>query len=64
MGNAINKYCPRSGKPVAVDSITDYRGYQVGFCNTGCRDGFAADIDNCTSDTRYFDAVIKEHDLE
>lgn len=58
--NAINKYCPRSGKPVQVDSLTQYRDYTVGFCNPGCRDDFAARIADCSEDRRYFDVVIKE----
>lgn len=60
MDKAINKYCPRSGKPVADDSLTRYRSYVVGFCNPGCRDDFAKNIDGCKKDTRYFDVVIKE----
>lgn len=40
-GDAINKYGPRSGKPVQSDSLTRYRGVVVGFCNPGCRDDFA-----------------------
>ena len=63
MNKAINKYCPRSGKPVADDSLTTYRGHVVGFCNQGCRDNFASDIDKHTSDKTYFDTVIKENDL-
>ncbi|MEM9090041.1 MAG: YHS domain-containing protein, partial [Cyanobacteria bacterium P01_F01_bin.53] len=38
---AINKFCPRSGKPIENDSLTEYRGHIVGFCNPGCRDDFA-----------------------
>ena len=60
MTKAINKYCPRSGKPVAEDSLTEYRGHTVGFCNQGCRDDFEVNIDNCPKDTTYFDVVIKE----
>ena len=63
MENAINKYCPRSGKPVADDSLTEYRGHVVGFCNPGCRDDFARDIDSSPSPKRYFDVLIKEHGL-
>ena len=40
--NCINETCPWSGKPVAADSLTLYRGKVVGFCNTGCRDKFEA----------------------
>ena len=63
MPDAINRYCPRSGKPVANDSLVKYRGLTVGFCNPGCRDNFAARVTECKSDIRYFDAIIKEHDL-
>lgn len=38
--DAINETCPWSGKPVADDSLTLYRGRTVGFCNPGCRDKF------------------------
>jgi hypothetical protein len=38
---AVNKTCPRSGKPISSDSLTLYKGYLVGFCNTNCRDDFA-----------------------
>ena len=31
MENAINKYCPRSGKPVANDSLTEYKAIQWDF---------------------------------
>lgn len=60
MKKAINKFCPRSGELVSDGSLTEYRGYTVGFCNPGCRDGFASDIENSPNDTRYFDVVIKE----
>jgi len=38
--NCLNTHCPWSGKPVQADSLTEYRGNVVGFCNTGCRDKF------------------------
>ncbi len=38
--NCLNTRCPWSGKPVQADSLTEYRGNVVGFCNTGCRDKF------------------------
>jgi hypothetical protein len=38
--DCINETCPWSGKPVAEDSLTIYKGLVVGFCNTGCRDKF------------------------
>ena len=60
MTTAINKFCPRSGKPVVDTSLTEYRGYTVGFCNPGCRDDFAANVSERPDDRRYFDVVIKE----
>ena len=38
--DAVNETCPWSGKPIAGDSLTLYRGAVVGFCNPGCRDKF------------------------
>ena len=38
--DAVNDKCPWSGKPVAADSLTRYRGQVVGFCNRGCKDKF------------------------
>jgi hypothetical protein len=40
LGDAINETCPWSGKPIAGDSLTVYRGRTVGFCNPDCRDKF------------------------
>ena len=60
----INKYCPRSGKPVVDDSLTAYKGFVVGFCNPHCRDDFQANAADRPKDTIYFDAVIKELELE
>ena len=40
LADCINAVCPWSGKPVASDSLTRYRGKVVGFCNPGCRDKF------------------------
>lgn len=48
--DAINDTCPWSGKPVAADSLTLYRGKVVGFCNTGCRDKFEQAITRFDSD--------------
>jgi len=42
LADCINEVCPWSGKPVAADSLTLYRGSVVGFCNPGCRDKFEA----------------------
>lgn len=64
MEKPINKYCPRSGERVADDSLTAYRGFVVGFCNPGCRDDFQANVTTRPKDTIYFDAVIKELELE
>ena len=60
----INKYCPRSGKRVSVDSLTYYKGFVVGFCNPGCRDDFQEHVSDRPTDAAYFDAVIKEFELE
>lgn len=38
--DAVNETCPWSGKPIAADALTLYRGAVVGFCNAGCRDKF------------------------
>ena len=40
--DCVNTHCPWSGKPVSQDSLTQYRGKVVGFCNPGCRDKFDA----------------------
>lgn len=42
--DCINQTCPWSGKPVQADSLTEYQGRVVGFCNPGCRDKFNAAI--------------------
>ncbi|HET7674279.1 MAG TPA: YHS domain-containing protein [Gammaproteobacteria bacterium] len=61
--SAINKYCPRSGKPVADDSLTEYRGVTVGFCNPHCRDDFRDHVADRPADSRYFDTLIQELEL-
>ena len=38
--DAVNETCPWSGKPIAADALTLYKGAVVGFCNPGCRDKF------------------------
>ncbi len=60
---AINQYCPHSGRAVSAYSLTDYRGFTVGFCNPGCRDDFAGRPAEFPEDRGYFDALIKEHGL-
>ena len=42
--NCINALCPWSGEPVQPDSLTEYGGHVVGFCNTGCRDKFESAV--------------------
>jgi hypothetical protein len=42
--DAVNETCPWSGKPIAADSLTLYRGAVVGFCNPDCRDKFEAAV--------------------
>lgn len=43
--NCLNTHCPWSGEPVQADSLTEYKGRVVGFCNTGCRDKFEQAVD-------------------
>ncbi len=64
MANPINNYCPRSGDRISKDALTEYRGFVVGFCNTGCRDDFAANLDKRPSDRQYFDVLIKEQNID
>ena len=61
MEKAINKFCPRSGKPVSNDALTLYRGFLVGFCNAGCRDDFSNNIEGNPKDSNYFDVLIIEN---
>lgn len=49
--DAVNQTCPWSGKPIAADSLTRYRGQVVGFCNPGCRDKFETAV-------THFDAAL------
>ena len=44
IADCINETCPWSGEPVQSDSLTEYDGDVVGFCNTGCRDKFEAAV--------------------
>ncbi len=44
IADCINETCPWSGKRVRADSLTEYGGRVVGFCNPGCRDKFEAAI--------------------
>ncbi|MEM1412695.1 MAG: YHS domain-containing protein [Pseudomonadota bacterium] len=58
--DVLNRFCPNSGKPVEVGSLTPYRGHTVGFCNPGCRDDFARNPDVESEAKTYFDVLIKE----
>ncbi|MEM8917771.1 MAG: glutathione S-transferase [Pseudomonadota bacterium] len=51
--DCVNETCPWSGDPVSEDSLTEYRGKVVGFCNTGCRDKFE-------KAASHFDAAIQD----
>ena len=50
IADCINETCPWSGEPVRADSLTEYPGQVVGFCNTGCRDKFETAV-------RHFEAA-------
>ncbi|HEU6443057.1 MAG TPA: glutathione S-transferase [Microvirga sp.] len=54
--DAVNETCPWSGKPIAADSLTLYRGEVVGFCNPGCRDKFEAAIN-------HFEKALEQRDV-
>ena len=45
LNTVVNKTCPFSGKPIRADCLTSYQDKVVGFCNSKCRDKFAADPD-------------------
>ena len=47
--DCINETCPWSGDPVAADSLIEFNGDIVGFCNPGCRDKFAAALSHFES---------------
>ena len=44
IADCINETCPWSGKPVQADSLIEFGGQVVGFCNTGCRDKFESAV--------------------
>ena len=54
IADCINETCPWSGKPVQVDSLTEYDGHVVGFCNPGCRDQFESAV-------RHFEETKASH---
>ncbi len=53
LDDCVNDICPWSGDPVEADSLTEYKGKVVGFCNTGGRDKFE-------KATAMFDAAIQD----
>ncbi len=55
--DCVNENCPWSGKPVQADSLTEYKGKTIGFCNPGCRDKFAANPENFPEVTALIDAA-------
>ena len=40
IADCINETCPWSGDPVQADSLTEFEGHVVGFCNPGCLEKF------------------------
>ncbi len=60
---AINKYCPRSGKPVKPDSLTTYRGYTIGFTNPSFRSDFLTNIEKKHDERDFFDGLINEMNI-
>ena len=54
IADCINETCPWSGKPVQADSLTEYDGHVVGFCNPGCRDQFESAV-------RHFEGAKASH---
>ncbi len=40
IADCVNQVCPWSGRPVAAEGLTRYRGEVVGFCDSACRDRF------------------------
>lgn len=57
---AINKRCPRSGKPVKPDSLTIYKGFTIGFSNPRFRSDFLTNIENKQDERDFFDGLINE----
>lgn len=48
---AINRRCPFSDRPVVAAGLAEYRGRIAGFCNSECRDKFAAAADSGFANT-------------
>ena len=51
IADCVNEICPWSGDPVSADSLIEFDGHVVGFCNPGCRDKFEAAV-------RHFEAAV------
>ena len=49
IADCINKNCPWSGDPVQADSLTEFEGHVVGFCNPGCLEKFERAINHFRS---------------
>ena len=49
---AINSVCPFSGRPITANSLADFAGQIIGFCNPQCRDDFMAAAANHFADAR------------
>ena len=43
--SSVNEKCPFSGRPVVANGLFEYAGHIVGFCNSQCRDSFAAAVE-------------------
>ena len=51
LADCISETCPWFGKPVQADSLAEFDGKVVGFCNFGCRDKYETatrDFDKAT----------------
>ena len=49
IADCINECCPWSGKPVRADSLTEFGGRVVGFCNPDCRNRFETAVRTSSS---------------
>ena len=61
---AVNQLCPWSGDPVSSDSLTEYQGHVVGFCNTGCRDKFVVATSCFDAAISKLAAIERDEDIE
>ena len=58
VAESLNPDCPFSGKAVQANSLVEYRGKVVGFCNPECRDKFAANPRKFPDALAKFNALI------